>query len=70
MKNRSIYNICSAHSVFLFQSEIVEIALDQCGQASERHLAIVDKNRDLFLTKVRVYGSARKTVKLGKNLFQ
>ena len=44
----------------------MEIALDQCGTANERRLAIVDKNRDLYLTQVRVYGAARKTIKLGK----
>ena len=46
----------------------MEIALDQCGTANERRLAIVDKNRDLYLTQVRVYGAARKTCKLGKNM--
>ncbi len=44
----------------------MEIALDQCGTANERRLAIVDKNRDLYLTQVRVYGAARKTIKLGR----
>ena len=45
--------------------EVMEIALDTQGSPSERRLAIIDKNRDLYLTQVRVYGSARKTVKLG-----
>ena len=44
----------------------MEIALDQCGTANERRLALIDKNRDLYLTQVRVYGAARKTCKLGK----
>ncbi len=44
----------------------MEVALDQCGTANERRLAIVDKNRDLHLTQVRVYGAARKTCKLGE----
>lgn len=43
----------------------MEIALDQCGPANERRLAIVDKNRDLYLTAVRVFGGDRKTYKLG-----
>lgn len=44
----------------------MEIALDQCGPATERRLAIVDKNRDLYVTSVRVFGGERKTHKLGK----
>ncbi|KAL5004430.1 hypothetical protein ScPMuIL_017886 [Solemya velum] len=45
--------------------EVLEIALDQCGPSSERRLAIVDKNTDLYLTSVRVFGTERKTLKLG-----
>jgi hypothetical protein len=45
--------------------DVMEVALDKTGSAVERRLAIVDKNRDLYLTQVRVYGAARKTVKLG-----
>lgn len=45
--------------------EVMEISLDQCGTAGERRLAIIDKNRDLYLTSVRVFGTDRKTVKLG-----
>ena len=48
--------------------EVMEVALDKTGSAVERRLAIVDKNRDLYLTQVRVYGAARKTVKLGMPL--
>lgn len=44
----------------------MEIALDQCGPATERRLAIIDKNRDLYLTSVRVFGTERKSNKLGK----
>ena len=47
----------------------MEVALDQCGTAGERRLAIIDKNRDLYLTSVRVFGTDRKTVKLGKKTF-
>lgn len=49
--------------------EVMEIALDQCGPATERRLAIIDKNRDLYLTSVRVFGSERKSNKLG-NMIQ
>ncbi len=45
------------------------MALDTVGTASERRLAIVDKNRDLYLTQVRVYGAQRKTVKLGQSYY-
>ena len=50
----------------LFQVEVLEIALDQCGSATERKLAMVDKNRDLFLTSVRIFGAERKSTKMGK----
>ena len=46
--------------------EVLEIALDQCGSATERKLAMVDKNRDLFLTSVRIFGAERKSTKMGK----
>lgn len=48
----------------------MEIALDQCGPSAERRLAIIDKNRDLYLTSVRVFGTDRKTVKLGMLLYK
>lgn len=48
------------------QMEILQVALDTCGTASERRLAIIDKNHDLYLTQVRVIGGNRKTVKLGR----
>eukprot|EP00163_Fabomonas_tropica_P033271 TRINITY_DN8656_c0_g1_i1.p1 TRINITY_DN8656_c0_g1~~TRINITY_DN8656_c0_g1_i1.p1 ORF type:complete len:654 (+),score=157.92 TRINITY_DN8656_c0_g1_i1:218-2179(+) len=41
--------------------DCVEIALDQHGQASERKLAIIDKNRDLSITPIH----SQKLVKLG-----
>lgn len=47
--------------------EVMEIALDQCGSATERRLAIIDKNRDLYLTSVRVFGTEHKSNKLGKH---
>lgn len=45
--------------------EVMDVALDQCGPPNERRLAIVDKNRDLFLTSVRVFGRERRITKLG-----
>ncbi|CAH1781800.1 unnamed protein product [Owenia fusiformis] len=45
--------------------EVMEVELDQCGPANERRLAIVDRNRDLYLVSVRVFGTQRKIVKLG-----
>lgn len=53
---------------FLFQLEIAEFALDQAGTANERRLAFVDKNRDLYITNVRVIGATRKINKLGTNI--
>jgi intraflagellar transport protein 80 len=38
--------------------EVAEIALDQVGLPNQRKLAIVDKNRDLFLAHVRRFGGA------------
>jgi len=46
----------------------MEVAIDKTGSAVERRLIFVDKNRDMFMTQVRVYGTARKTVKLCKSL--
>lgn len=49
-----------------FQTEIVEIALDQRGLTSERKIAFVDKNRDLYITSVKRFGKEQKIVKIGK----
>lgn len=49
---------------FQHKLEVMEVALDQCGPSQERRLAFIDKNRDLYLTQCRIYGSNRKTVKL------
>ena len=38
------------------RQEIAEIALDKIGLPNSRKLAIVDKNRDLFLASVRRFG--------------
>ena len=45
------------------------MALDQSGPSNERRLAIVDKNRDLYLTTVRVFGTGFKFLKLGNVLY-
>lgn len=45
--------------------EVVEVALDQMGPSNERRLAFVDKNRHLYLTTVRVFGTGCKFFKLG-----
>ena len=40
-----------------YRQEIAEIALDQIGLPNTRKLAVVDKNRDLFIANVRRFGS-------------
>ena len=40
---------------FNFRQEIAEISLDQIGLPNTRKLAVVDKNRDLFVANVRQY---------------
>lgn len=45
--------------------EVMEIALSQCGSTCDRQLAIIDKNRDLYITPVKHIGPAEKLVKLG-----
>jgi intraflagellar transport protein 80 len=46
--------------------EISELALDQSGLSNERKIAFVDKNRDLYITNVRIIGNNRKIHKLGR----
>ncbi|CAB1347799.1 unnamed protein product [Coregonus sp. 'balchen'] len=45
--------------------EVVEIALDQCGPSSERKIAVIDKNRDLYLTAVRRHNREHNICKIG-----
>ncbi|XP_045601736.1 intraflagellar transport protein 80 homolog [Procambarus clarkii] len=45
--------------------EIMELALDQVGTAHERRMAIVDRNRDLFLVTLQRVGTMGRAVKLG-----
>jgi len=49
--------------------EVMDIGLDQCGVTAERRITLVDKNRDLFLTSVRIFGAERKVIKLA-NMIQ
>lgn len=44
----------------------MEIALDQKGLTSERKIAFIDKNRDLFITSVKRFGKEQKIVKIGE----
>ena len=41
---------------FQHRQEVAEVALDQAGLPNARKMAIVDKNRDLFLVAVRRFG--------------
>uniref|UniRef100_A0A3Q3BNH0 Intraflagellar transport 80 homolog (Chlamydomonas) n=1 Tax=Kryptolebias marmoratus TaxID=37003 RepID=A0A3Q3BNH0_KRYMA len=50
---------------FTHKMEVVEIALDQCGPSTERKVALIDKNRDLYLTSVRHLGREPKVCKIG-----
>ncbi|XP_008307942.1 intraflagellar transport protein 80 homolog [Cynoglossus semilaevis] len=45
--------------------EVVDIALDQCGPSTERKIALVDKNHDLYITSVRHLGREAKICKIG-----
>lgn len=48
----------------LYQVEVMDIGLDQCGITAERRISLIDKNRDLFLTSVRVFGAERRIIRL------
>ena len=52
---------------FIHKQEVVEIALEQTGPPNERKLAIIDKNRDLYLVMVRKFSnnSSKGVGKLG-----
>ena len=50
---------------FMHRQEVIEVALDQTGLPNERKLAIIDKNRDLYLTNVRKFGQSSLPGKLG-----
>ncbi|KAF5404668.1 Intraflagellar transport protein 80 [Paragonimus heterotremus] len=44
--------------------EVLQIGLDQCGPPLDRRMALLDRNKDLYLMSVRVFGTSRKLVKL------
>lgn len=48
--------------------EVLDIALDQCGPSTDRKIALIDKNRDLYLTTVRHLGREPKICKIGSML--
>ncbi|XP_067221151.1 intraflagellar transport protein 80 homolog isoform X2 [Chanodichthys erythropterus] len=50
---------------FIHKIEVVFIALDQCGPSNDRRIALIDKNRDLYLTSVRKLGRAHSIYKIG-----
>ncbi|XP_078419892.1 intraflagellar transport protein 80 homolog isoform X1 [Cetorhinus maximus] len=45
--------------------EVMEVALDQFGSPNERKVAIIDKNRDLYISSVRRFGKEQKIIKIG-----
>ncbi|XP_027217373.1 intraflagellar transport protein 80 homolog [Penaeus vannamei] len=47
------------------KTEIMEVALDKVGTAHERRMAVVDRNRDLFLVNIQRVGGMGRAVKLG-----
>ena len=53
--HRSIGDLTQYKFELLFRQEIAEISLDQIGLPNTRKLAVVDKNRDLFVANVRQY---------------
>ena len=57
--------VCNG-SPFPGQLEVVEIALDQGGPSSERKIALIDKNRDLYLSPVRRLGREPCICKIGQ----
>ncbi|XP_047130740.2 intraflagellar transport protein 80 homolog isoform X1 [Hydra vulgaris] len=52
---------------FRHNVDILHISLNQDGASSERQLAFIDKNKDLFLRPVRQFGS-EKVVKIAGNV--
>ncbi|XP_022247668.1 intraflagellar transport protein 80 homolog [Limulus polyphemus] len=51
---------------FVHRLEVMEVALDKVGPANERKLALVDKNRDLYLLPVKQQpNTSIKTIKIG-----
>ena len=49
------------------QLDVISLALNHAGPTSQRLLALLDKNHDLYLTPARG-GGAKRTISLGKTL--
>ncbi|XP_065841132.1 intraflagellar transport protein 80 homolog [Oscarella lobularis] len=45
--------------------EIIDVALDLHGPSTQRHLAFVDKNKELYLARINSHTSANRIAKLG-----
>lgn len=50
---------------FIHKTEVMSIGLDQCGSSNDRRIALIDKNRDLYLSSVRMFGRAHSVYKIG-----
>ncbi|KAH9286684.1 Intraflagellar transport protein 80 -like protein [Echinococcus granulosus] len=46
-------------------ADVMTLGLNQKESVAERRLAILDRNKDLFIYQVRVYGRSRPMIKLG-----
>uniref|UniRef100_A0A915Q7B6 Intraflagellar transport protein 80 homolog n=1 Tax=Setaria digitata TaxID=48799 RepID=A0A915Q7B6_9BILA len=46
-------------------NDVIKIAIDQCGSANDRKLALIDKCLDCFLAAVRTFGVLQKIAKIG-----
>ncbi|CAH8502920.1 unnamed protein product [Heterobilharzia americana] len=49
----------------IHSNEIMKISLNQLGNSFDRRLAVLDKNKDLYLLSIRTLGNQRKIIKLG-----
>ncbi|VDM17217.1 unnamed protein product [Hydatigera taeniaeformis] len=47
------------------QADVTALGLNQKESVAERRLAVLDRNKDLFIYQVRIYGRSRAVVKLG-----
>ncbi|CAG0899667.1 unnamed protein product [Darwinula stevensoni] len=50
---------------YVHTSEVYEMSLDQTGPATERKLALIDRNRELYLVAIRRHGGSSVAMKLG-----
>ena len=55
-----------AHTPYILQVEILSLSLSQAGPSSQRQLAFVDRNHDLFLTHAREGAGVSQTTSLGE----